>query len=290
MTNNFDLIAHFERFGGHGNGLIIKGRVRSGKTYLVSIMARLLLESGFSVIANVRFHESVYEQYPDLHYIINDKEFFEAFINIPDDKPIVLIFDDAQASEGFKSTHVAQKSGDSLSKFLIFIGKFEANYIYIAHQKYIPSALLDGFEPLFIYKLARETFHLCKTSTIYESNYDIKRNSYVIPVPPPKYVEPLPILSKAIAKFSFETDLEGLYNHLADYRIGERLKEGTREFLDLTEIRKELQDLKDLTFEDIATAIFLKRGNISSGKKMREIISDVQIKRARDKLKDAGLI
>ena len=122
----FNILNHYRKFGAHGNGIIIKGRVRVGKTTLVSIFAKQLLDDGFAVISNVRFHDDVFKLYPNrLFYITSDLEFFESYIKLEPDTPSVLIWDDAQGSQGMKSTQVISKSGENLSKLLIFIGKFK---------------------------------------------------------------------------------------------------------------------------------------------------------------------
>jgi len=151
MSKQLDLMKHFNQNDGHGNGLIIKGKVRIGKTFLLGIIAKLLILNGFYVVSNVRFADIEFVKYKGrLFYMKNAKQFFEAYLKIPVGSKIVVIFDDSQAKKGFKSTGVMTKEGEKLASFLIFIGKFESNYIYVAHQKYIPSAITDGFEPLVI--------------------------------------------------------------------------------------------------------------------------------------------
>ncbi|GAI88737.1 unnamed protein product, partial [marine sediment metagenome] len=96
--DKIDIIKHFERFDCHGNGLIIKGRVRSGKTHFVSILTKLLLQRGFAVISNVRFTNKVLDAYRSrLFYITSDLEYFEAYLKIEPNTPIVLVWDDIQA-------------------------------------------------------------------------------------------------------------------------------------------------------------------------------------------------
>ena len=41
-----DIIKHFQKNDSHGNGLIIKGGIRRGKTYLLAIIVKLLLING----------------------------------------------------------------------------------------------------------------------------------------------------------------------------------------------------------------------------------------------------
>lgn len=285
-----NLVKHFKQNSSHGNGLIIKGGVRRGKTTIASYLARVLLKEGFAVISNLRFADNVYSQYPDLHYITSDLEYFEAYLKIPLNKPIVLIFDDSQASEGFKSTQVTSQAGDNLSKFLIFMGKFETNYIFIVHQKYIPSSIIDGFEPLFLYKLSRETMFL-STKFILDRQ-EIIRNSTFIPVPSLDLLQPLPILSKAIAQFNWIVDLQELYTYLAQYDIGEDLRRGVTEYLKTLKPGqdKRLKALSELSYHDIYLALCLKKKKlISSGETLRDLINPNLINEARKEGRQLGL-
>ena len=289
MGQVIDLVEHFRRFDGHGNGLIVKGRVRSGKTYLVAIITKMLLNDGFAIITNVRFDDKVLADYPDLYYINDDIGYFEAYVKIPDNKPIVLVWDDIQSVQGFKSTHVSHREGDLLAKFLIFIGKFETNYIYVAHQKYIPNVITEGFDPLIIYKLNRETFYL-GDSTLWLESADIRRNCYRIPVPSPERFPSLPIKSKALASFTFSLDLDGLYAHLSRYDIGEDLRRGVTEFLSTVDEHDDhFARLKKLSYKDIYTSLCLKKGEIlSDSKRIRDLINPKTVQEARDELRTKG--
>lgn len=289
MARQIDIIKHFKQYDGHGNGLIIKGRVRSGKTYLVSILIKLLLKNGFAVICNVRFKDGVYKKYAGrLFYIQSDIDFFKAYLKVRPDTPIILVWDDAQSSKGFKSTHVVRKEGDLLSSFLIFIGKFEANYIFIAHQKYIPDCLMDGFEPLIIYKMARHDYWLGEGDLLLEPS-DIKRNCIRIPVPKPEIYQPLPIMSKAFARFSFGLDLDALYDHLGQFHIGEDLRKGVTEYLNEWENKNQYAHLEEMSYKDIYLALCLKKGKVlSDGCRIRELINTKIVQEARHILRELG--
>ncbi len=285
-----NLVKHFRQNNSHGNGLIIKGGVRRGKTTIASYLTKLLLKAGFAVISNLRFDDKVYSDYPNLHYITSDLEYFEAYLKVPEGMPIVLVFDDSQASEGFKSTQVMTEAGDNLSKFLIFLGKFESNYIFIVHQKYIPSSIIDGFEPLFLYKLSRDSMYLSSKFLLEHS--EIVRNSVFIPVPGLDLLEPLPILSKAIAQFNWVLDLKDLYAYLAQYRIGEGLRLGVREYLAMQspEQDKRLKSLKALSYHDIALALCIKKGRlVKTGETMRDLINPNILNEARKEARELGL-
>lgn len=288
-----NIVNHFKRFNSHGNGLIIKGRVRVGKTYLASLLIKNLLFSGFAVISNIRFTNDVYQEYKDrLFYIKNDRQFFESYLKIPIDTPIVLAWDDIQASEGFKSTHVTRKSGDLLSQFLIFIGKLDTNYIYIAHQKYIPDCILDGFEPLIIYKFEKNSYWV--TTELLEKDKEVfkispKKKIHVIQ---PKNFKPLPTLSKAIATFNFTLDLPDLYESLSTFDIGEDLRKGVKKYLDeniFDSDNLKYHRLKKLSYSDIYLALCLKRDKIlSDGLTLRELINSNQIQPVRKELRKKG--
>jgi hypothetical protein len=289
----FDLVQHFKQHDGHGNGLIIKGGVRRGKTYLLGIFARLLLDNGFVVIANVRFDNEVYRKYPTkLFYLQNDLDYFNFYLNIPKNQPIVVMWDDIQAQDGFKSTQVIRSSGEQLSKFLIFLGKFDSNYIYVAHQKYIPDCILDGYEPLFIYKHHRRNFYVCEEW--HERIKDLCHDCQIVPVPTPKQYKGLPILSKAISEFEFVLPLSDLYKYLSRYDIGEDLRRGVKEFLDSYEsddkYNNPYDELKSLSYEKIYMALCLKKGEIlPDGNLLRDLINPKIINEARKKLKKFGL-
>jgi len=286
MTNELDIVAHFKQFNCHGNGLVIKGRVRVGKTYLLGIIAKLLLGNGFAIITNVRFADSEFEKYKGrLFYISSDLEYFEHYLTIPESIPIVLMWDDIQAQSGFKSTDYDQFT--KLSQFLIFMGKFETNYVYVAHQKYIPDCILDGFEPLFIYKKAKEWFYACRE--LHLTIKDVCSKCAYVPQPKPNQLTPLKILSQAISRFEWVLDLDGLYNHLSRYDIGENLRKGTKEFLESNDGFDEFKHLKDLKLYEIALAIYFKRGIISDGTKLNKIINPNTLSETKKLIKEKNL-
>lgn len=224
-----------------------------------------------------------------MHYITSDLEYFEAYLTIPLDMPIVLIFDDSQASEGFKSTEVNSKAGDNLAKFLIFLGKFESNYIFIVHQKYIPSSIVDGFEPLFLYKLNRHSMYL-STKFLMEPG-EIKRATF-IPVPTLDKLQPLPILSKAIAMFNWLLDLSEIYSYLARYDIGENLRRGVTEYLNSLTPGEDMRisSLSKLSYHDLYLALCIKKKKlISSGETLRDLINPNIINQSRKEGRKLGL-
>lgn len=280
----FDLVEFYNQFNGHGNGAIIKGRVRVGKTYLIGIIAKLLLNCGFYIISNVRFTDSEFEKYKGkLFYVRSDLDVFKSYLSIPKDTKILLIFDDSQASEGFKSTHVIRKSGDSLQTFLIFMGKLEMNYLIIMHNYLIPYTLIDGFEPIFIYKFDRNNFYVAKE--YYETKSEIFSNSFQIPIPDIDKFSGLEILSKAIAVFEWKLDLRDMFSYVADYKYGENLRQGIKDYLDEHENDYELQSLKKLTWSDIAMAIKLKNPKVKGSDKLYEIINPNVLYSAFNKVK-----
>lgn len=287
MTRNeLDIVEHFKQFNCHGNGLVIKGRIRVGKTYLLGIIAKLLLGNGFAIITNVRFDDSEFEKYKSrLFYISSDLEYFEHYLQIPETIPIVLMWDDIQAQSGFKSTDYDQFT--KLSQFLIFMGKFETNYVYVAHQKYIPDCILDGFEPLFIYKKAKEWFYACKE--LHTSMNDICSNCVYVPQPTSKQLEPLKILSKAISRFEWTLDLSNLYNYLSRKEIKENLRKGVKAYLEHSDTIGEYEHLKNLSLQEILLAIYFKRGIISGGTKLNKVFNSNTLDTVKKLIKDKNL-
>ena len=286
-NKRFNILSHYRKFGSHGNGIIIKGRVRSGKTTLVSIFVKQMLDNGFAIISNVRFDDSELIKYAGkLHYITSDYDYFKTYSLLDGNIPVILVWDDAQASEGMKSTQVMTKQGNNLAKFLIFIGKLQTNYLYIAHQKYIPNVIMDGFEPIIIYKLNRNSFYV-GNSTLYLEESEIRHNCYFVPLPEINENTPmLKILSRATATFEWKVDLDSLYKYLSQYHIGENLKQGIQEFLTVNQNdNSDEMNLKKLTWEQIVKAIYLKRnGKIKGNEKLNEIINSGILYKVIDKL------
>ena len=293
--------AYFMRHSGHGNGLFIKAGVRKGKTTICSAITKeLLSETEFYIASNVRFKNEVYELFGErLKYIVSDLDYFTYYISIPDDKPMLLIWDDAQASEGFQSTDQFSAPAKSLQRFLINIGKMETSFIYVCHRSYIPRALSEGFEPLYIHILKRGSFYLSDEN--FETAKEIKqavqhKKARFVQLPEwskfKKFV--LPILTRAPASFEFILDHKELQNILTRWDIGEDLKRGIREFLngqtgDDAEARL-LKDLEALSYENIYLAIMLKKGElVSTGAKVRELFNANIIDKARKRAKKLGL-
>lgn len=268
MGNQLDIVKHFQQFNSHGNGLVIKGRVRVGKTFLLGIIAKILLLNNFAIISNVRFQDYEYAKHKNLFYITNDKEFFECYLLIPENTPIILMWDDIQAQKGFKSTDYEQFS--KLSSFLIFIGKFECNYVYVAHQKYIPNCILEGFKPLFLYKVQKPWFYVCDELHI---NDEYCQNCAISYQPNPDQLKPLDIQSKAFSRFEFTLDLDGLFNYLSEKHIGENLRKGVSDFLNKSQHTDKYSHLKELTLKEIGLAIYYKRGMIKDSTSLNEIIN-----------------
>lgn len=284
QRGQIDLLGHFQKNDCHGNGLIIKGGVRKGKTYLLSILTKILLRNNFAIVSNVRFQNEVYDNFDNLYYITTDKEYFEAYIKIADTLPIVLVWDDIQAQEGFKSTD--HKQFTTLSNFLIFLGKYNSNYIYVAHQKYIPDCILDGYEPLFIYKNVRSHFRICES--FHEKSSWHCGNCVNVPVP--KNFEPLPIMTRGFARFKFVMDLEGLYDYLSEFHVGEQIIKGTKDFMKKGNAEKnEFDELSKLSYEKIYIALCMKKGEIlSDGLRLRDMINSNLLTQARNKLRKIG--
>lgn len=308
MKGKVDFVKYFSNHNGSGNGLIIKGGVRKGKTTLISMIVKTLLDnSNHVIISNVRFHNIVYEKYEGKIFFINSlKQYLKYYSEIPYENPILLVWDDSQATEGMSSKDVMKKEGKILAQFLIFIGKMQTSYIYVAHQSYIPSPILEGFEPLIIYKVNRTEFII--STEIYDNDSDSYRDSrnLIIKMPKPKLElttsgntkikdddeNYLPIMSIAFTHFEFNVDMQRLNETLTAYDVGENIKETVAEFLNPKSEKKlenELEVLKSISYEKIYIALCLKKGEIlSDGNRIRDLINAKILVTAREKLRKNG--
>lgn len=301
-----DLIKYLMQNSGHANGLIIKGKARLGKTTLLSLITKKALdESPFIIVSNVRFENWIYEYYKDRVFFINSlRMYLNYYSKISYKNPILLVWDDSQASEGMTSKDVMTKEGKMFAKFLIFIGKLQTSYIYVAHQKYIPSALVEGFEPYYLYKLNRKQFILSKD--IYNKDSDSIRdtNNLIVNLPHPKLTKMengnykidkndlnyLPILSIAFTNFKFEgVDFEKLFDMLTEFDVGENIKEVIKKYLNETENENLENDLSKLSYEKLYIALCVKQNRlIGTGEKMRDIFNANIITEGRKKVKKMG--
>lgn len=286
-NSQLDLVQYFNQNDGHGNGLIVKGKVRIGKTYLLGIIAKILIDNDFYILTNVRFENWEFKKYKEkMTYIINDIDFFNAYCEIPENSKLVIMWDDAQSKDAFTSKGVMTPEGKKLASFLIFLGKFECNYVYVAHQKYIPHAITEGFNPLVIYKFKRESFII--SNKIYENDFDVyaDQNSYFVPVPKPEKFKGLDIKSKGVADFEFKLDLDSLYSHLAKFEYGEDLRRGVKDFLNSenAEISKASQ-LKNYSYVDMALSIYIQRGLIPDSTPLNKIFNPNTLSEAKNRYK-----
>lgn len=291
----FDIVKHYSRFNGHGNGVVLKGRVRSGKTTLEGIITYILLQADFYIITTVRFENWVLEKYKDkLYYVTNDIEYLEAYVQIPEGGRLILFFDDAQANPGMTSKGVMTKQGHQLSTFLIFIGKLETNYLYVAHQKYLPAPLMEGFNPIMLYTLEIGKFYVSDRVVFQERL--IQRYGYEVDTPDPTEYG-LPIISRAIAKFDFKLNWEDLTEFMAREEVGDDLKSAIHEYLDIYFQQQEVdrkrqkpkEHLKYLTYEKILLALSLKKGRkLSAGESIGELFNPNIRQMVRDKMEELG--
>ena len=291
----FDIVKHYSKFNGHGNGVVLKGRVRSGKTTLEGIITFILLQAGFYVITTVRFENWVLEKYKGkLYYVTNDIEYLEAYVQIPEGGCVILFFDDAQANPGMTSKGVMTKQGHKLSTFLIFIGKLETNYLYVAHQKYLPAPLMEGFNPIMLYTLEIGKFYV-SDKVVFQERL-IQRYGYEVDTPDPEEYG-LPIISRAIAKFDFKLDWEDLTEFMAREEVGDNLKGAIHEYLDIyfqqQEVDRKRQSpkeyLKYLTYEKILLALSLKKGRkLSAGESIADLFNPNIRQIVRDKMDELG--
>ena len=285
---------------GHGNGLIIKGGVGTAKTTMLSMIIKILLENtNFVFPTNIRFEQWVYDKYPDrLYFISNVIQYFEFYCKIPYSQPLLLIWDDSQGNEGFKSTGVNSVDGNILSSFLIYLRKFSTSYIYIAHQSYIPRSITEGFAPYFLYKIDKE--HFAISTEYYEIDSDaFLDNENVIGKMLPyeqfdKYY--LPILSHAFTDFIFNIDWFELKQFLSQYHVGENLKEYVKIYLDNLDSKEngdlsKYETLEKMTYENIYIALCLKRKKlIKESTPLDELINPNSISKAKKKIKNNKLL
>jgi len=298
--HNVDFVQYLMKNGGHGNGLIIKGVVRSAKTTLLGLITKIVLEnSNFAVISNVRFQNSVYDDYKNLYFINSLEMYLNYYSEIPYSMPILLVWDDSQATEGMTSKDVFSKAGKIFAQFLIWIGKLQTSYIYVAHQKYIPAPLTEGFEPLILYKLNRSQFILA--TEIYEKDSqagkDINNIFVNLPKPDLELLEDgnykisetdknyLPIMTRAFTSFKFNVDMQKLNDKLTSFEVGENLKEGVKEFLNNSKnTDNPYFDLEKLSYEKLYIALCLKKGReLKSGETIRELFNPNILNESRKK-------
>jgi len=290
----FDITKHYGRFNGHGNGVILKGRVRSGKTTLVGILSYILVQTDFYIITNVRFENWVFEEYSGrIFYITNDIEYLEAYCSLPDGARSVLFFDDAQANKGMTSKGVMTPEGQNLATFLIFIGKLETNYMYMAHQKYLPAPLIEGFNPIMIYTLEVGSFYV--SDSIFFDEQLIEKYGYKIKTPDPKKYG-LPIISRAVPRFTFKLEWEDLVEAMSRYEVGDDLKPAIHKYLEKYNLveqqsigEQQFNSLKDMTYEKLLLALSLKKGHkLSAGDTIGKLFNANIRQIVRDQLDEMG--
>lgn len=297
---NIDFIRYFTRRNGHGNGLIIKGGVGTGKTTLLSLIVKLLLDySNFAIVTNVRFHPDVYEKYTDrIFYVANVRQYFNFYIRVPYSQPILLIWDDSQGNDEFTSKGVMSDGGKILSSFLIYLRKFSTSYIYIAHQSYLPRSIVEGFEPYYIYKIERENFVISKNfyemdSDSYSDNENVICEMLSFNDFDENY---LPILSHAFTDFIFNVNWYDLKQFLSQYEVGENLKKYVKiyfETIEKSESKKEnkIEFLKNMSYHDYYLGLCLKRNKeIKESTPLNDIINNNTMSRVKKQIRKENLL
>lgn len=299
ISGNVNFAKYFKRHNGHGNGLIIKGGVRKGKTTLISLIVKILLEhTNFIIISNVRFDNSVYEKYINrIFFIKSALEYFEIYANTPYETPLLLVWDDSQSKDFMTSKGALSKEGKKLSSFLIFIGKFRTSYIYVAHQSYIPRSIVEGFEPYYIYKTDRDKFVISQTFYEIDSHSLLDSDNIIVKMPNFKEFDKyyLPILSTAFTDFVFNVDLDSLYDKLTNYDVGENTKECVKEYLlaNNNQINNfdKYEKLKSIPYKDLYLALCLKRNmEIRESTPLNEIINNQTMTQAKKEIRKHNLI
>lgn len=253
MAEEYEVMNHFDQNNRHGNFLIIKGKIRSGKTHLAAILARFAMEKGFTIITNIRFRDSVIKKYPDrIHYITSDREFFEAYVQIDGDS--ITIFDDAQATLS-SSLDTQTAKGKLIQSLMLFIGKFQSNVIYIAHLKYLP-LWIKSAQPLYIFKMHQKDMHI---SYDYLPFYEVRRSRNAIRIPLPSDLKPLPFKTFGFPNFEITLNLPRMWRELSHFE-GDDMRIAVKKYLENEHKRDERDRLRSFSEEDIIKAIMLKYG------------------------------
>lgn len=295
-----DLIQYFRQNKGHGNNLIIKGGVGKGKTTLLALIVKLLLDyTNFVIVSNVRFHNEVFRKYPmRLFYVSNFRQYLDFYTKIPYSQPILLIIDDSQGNDSFTSKGVLTGGGKILASVMIYIRKLSTSMIYIAHQRYIPASIVDGFEPYYLYKTDKKDFVISQKFFEKDSESRNDIDSIIVEMPPFSEFDEhyLKILSHAFTDFEFNLDWDTLRQKLSQYNVGENLKECVADYLSDLELSEtsefnEYDYLKSLSYEKFYIGLCLKKGFIiPPSTKIDEIIHGTITKRGKDKIYKLNLI
>lgn len=295
-----DIIQYFAQNKGHGNNLIIKGGVGKGKTTLLSFIVKLLLDfTNFVIVTNVRFSNNVYQDYPmRLFYVSNFRQYLDFYTKVPYSQPILLIIDDSQGNDSFTSKGVLTGGGKILASVLIYIRKLSTSMIYIAHQRYIPASIVDGFEPYYLYKTDKKDFVI--SQEFFEKDSDSRKHPDSIIVNMPSFTEYdkhyLDILSHAFTDFEFNIEWDELRQKLSQYDVGENLKECVAEYLNDLELSetnefKEYDYLEKLSYEKYYIGLCLKRKCIiPPSAKLNEIIHGNIINDGKNKINKNNLL
>lgn len=255
----------------HGNFAVIKGKIRTGKTWLACILLRHLIASGFVIFTNIKLEGLVIDAKtglyclmqggkPVVYYITSDRDWFTAYINTTLDS--ITVFDDAQASK-MSSLDSTGKAGKSINNLMLLIGKFQSNCLFIMHEKYCPHFVLE-FSRLWIYKLTAYGFYVSKSRNLGWG--EITGN------PKCRWTrqrgKPLAYDTYGIPQFNLEMDLEAMYVFLSKWH-GD-LREGVRAYMEGEKEREEDRLLKSLTWSQIIRAVLIKRAKrgITEGRQL----------------------
>lgn len=288
---DIDFSQYFKFDGqGHGNGLIIKGGVGTAKTTMLSMITNILLEdTDFVFPTTIRFDDKVYKEYPNrLHYITGMRDYFEFYTKVPYSQPLLLMLDDSQGNEEFTSKRVLSDGG--LASFLIYIRKFNTSYIYIAHQSYIPRSVVEGFAPYYAFKIDKNRFAISENFYEVDSEAFYDKSNIIVKMPNYENFDKhyLPTWSHAFTDFSFDIKWLDLKKFLAQYEVGEQLKEYTKIYLEQIEPRisaskkDKYEIFKEMSYQDIYITLCLKRGyKIPEATPLNEVINNQTMTRAK---------
>lgn len=266
-----------------GTTLIIQGRRRSGKSFLISIFVKVLMAWGFYIITNFQFTDQVFkDNLGRMYYIRTARQLLEAYTNIPEGAFIVLVLDDFQAVQGSKSTQVSSKEGDKFQDFSIFQGKLGISSIYITHLNYHSQAYTNQ-DPRYLYKFVKPFFQWAGTRY-----YDIRDKALVmrktkkIPVP---NIKPLDYIHTDIGFFVFDIDFKDLWDYMAKNR-GKGNRAIIRDYLARDREKEALEELKGLSWDDIALAIAIKRPKTKGSETLYNVIPRTSLYSALRRVKE----
>lgn len=259
----FSIAKFYNQNNRHGNFAVIKGKIRTGKTYLACILLRHLIRAGFIIFTNIKLKNMEMDSLTGLwvlrdaktreitvYYITSDRDWFTAYINT-EGLDSITVFDDAQASK-MSSLDATSQSGKTINSLMLLIGKFQSNCLFIMHEKYCPHFVLE-FSRLWLYKLTQYGFYFSKQRNLGWGEIAKNKDCHWTK----QRGDPLEYDTYGIPQFNLEMDLEAMYIFLSKWHGS--LRDGVRAFMEREHEREEDRMLKRLTWRQIIRAVLFKR-------------------------------